>query len=416
VSSFEDKLTGDVVNDQIYTRNKMVEDALNIDLYVEMGETIHTWAPTLNAQVSAGWTEGDFNYFGTHGRTGLTQAQNGSLADLGSYDEINIYRSYWEQPLLDAVMLDDSIYALLGEISLVDQVSVDVFLFNKNLFKQNGLDEPYDLVRAHEWTVDKMLDYMDGFAKDYDGNGYELGEDLFNVVGNYANATNAIFYSSGFTFCVNDGDTITMDFDKDECDELVDTLLSVWGKNSAYVSHLPNNSTDTTEVYSVFKDNRSLFVACYLSEIPEQFSEMESDYGVLPSPMHSDTQDKYYSYMFYGAPMAVVPVTDPNPQRTGNIMEALCAASHDVVIPKGWEIVTKIRNIRDEDSAEMIEIARENKVYDMAHWLNLPGFEFFSVEMVKEKQNITGSYLKMYQGKAEKELANFIKSYEDLKK
>ena len=114
--------------------------------------------------------------------------------------------------------------------------------------------------------------------------------------------------------------------------------------------------------------------------------------------------------------MIVVPTTDPNADRTGNILEALCAASSDIVIPKMFEIVTKIQHTRDEESAAMIDIALSNKIFDASHWLTLTGYNALIRSIIKEGQNNSGGYIAVYHDKAEKELENYIESYEKLKK
>ena len=96
-------------------------------------------------------------------------------------------------------------------------------------------------------------------------------------------------------------------------------------------------------------------------------------------------------------------------------MEALCAASSDVVMPQMYEIVTKLQNARDEDSAEMLDIAFASKIYDAAHWLKTDVYKYSS-DVITEGQNIMNQYMRMYGDKAKKSLENFVTSVELLKK
>jgi hypothetical protein len=409
-----DEPNGDAWNDSVYARNKMVEQALNIELDVEPVQG-YAFQGIVDSMAAAGWTEEDYNYVASHTRAALSYATNGTIADLGSYDEINIYRSYWEQALVDEVLIDDSIYALMGEISVYDQTGTTVVTFNKDLFSQRGYEEPYDLVRTYDWTVDRLLGYMEGFAKDYDGNGYEAEEDLFTITGWYYDAPNGIFYGSGFKFCQNDGETIVLDYDKDFLSDAIDACLSVWARNGAYYSYTTPGATHEG-TYKIFSDGRALFAEIPISKIRMFFTEMEQDYGILVEPMLYDDQDRYYSYLFYTVPMLMVPVHDPNAERTGNIIESLCAASSDVVIPKVFEIVTKLQNTRDEDSSEMLELSLESKIIDSAAWFAIPGITDIANIMVTERQNIISSYLKMVEKKAQRELNNILTGYEKLKK
>ena len=400
---------GNVLNDQVYQRNTMVETDLGIDIVTE---TTGSFATLTQSQFAAGWTEGDFNMFGGQGRSSLASTKNGYFADLGSYDEINPHRDYWDQDFVDNVMMKDSIYALSGEICAYTQTAVQVICFNKDLFSENGLDMPYNAVKNYEWTVDLMLDYMSGFAIDYDNDGYDWDKDRFALSGW---GSEGIFYGSGFRFCKNDGETITLDYDRDYLDDVVDVMLEIWCANGSYI----NMSSATAQhhmPHEIFSSGRGLFCDISCVKIGVFFTEMENDYGILPEPMFNEEQGKYYSFVGSNAAIVLVPATDPNAERTGNIIESLCAASSDVVIPKMFEIVTKIQHARDEESAEMLDIALKSKLFDTCHWLVLSGIYMLPRSLINEKQNLTASYLKMFEKKAAGELEDYVEVIEKLKK
>ena len=127
---------------------------------------------------------------------------------------------------------------------------------------------------------------------------------------------------------------------------------------------------------------------------------------------NNDEQEKYYTYAGYWIPTLVVPSTDINPERTGNILDVISAVSRDVVIPKMFEIVTKIQNARDEESASMIDIVISNKIYDTAHWLVLTGYQDLVRSIINEGDNVSAGYIRRYHDKAVKDLEDFIEAYE----
>ncbi len=408
-----DEPNGDTLNDQVYKRNTMVETDYNISLYVEPYQG-NAYQQVLQAQYDSGWSEFDYNMFGLAGRAAMGFSLKGYMADLGTYDEINLYRDYWEQSFIEQIMLDDSIYGIIGDISATAQTSQQVICFNKNLFRQEGYEEPYDLVRTYEWTVDKLLEYMEGFPRDYDNNGYDWTADRFAMSGWGTECAYGLFYASGFMYCKNDGETITLDFDRDELDDVIEKTLSVWSKAGTYFIDT-GKVEDHNKPHDVFSEGRGLFCDIMLNKIQIFFTNMEDDYGIVPEPMHSVDQKVYYSYTGYGTPTMVVPATDPNPERTGNIIEALCTASSDVVIPKMYEIVTKIQHARDEDSAEMIEIALNSQVFDACQWLGLTGIESMIRSLIKAGGNYSASYIRIHYDTAEGVLKNYIDSYAKLK-
>ena len=397
---------GNVLNDQVYQRNTMVERDLGIDIYVQTYDG-NLAKSSLASQCAAGWTEGDYNFFGGQGRSVVGYIKNGYMADLGSYDQINLYNDYWEQGFVDQFMVDDSIYSIVGDISVANQISIQVMCFNKNLFRENGREDPYNLVKTKEWTVDALLGYMEGFSIDYDNDGYDWDKDRFALSGWGSEASYGIFYGSGFTFTKNDGETLALDFDRDLLDELMDVTLDVWSSAGSYIN-MSSSDAQHHMPHDIFSTGRGLFCDISCAKIGNFFSEMEDDYGILPEPMLNREQGEYYTYAASTYPAFCVPKTDPNPERTGNILEALCAASSDVVIPKMLEIVTKIQNARDEESAEMLDIALSNKIYDAAHWFNLEGIYNLPRAMISEGQNLTSSYLQRYEGKARDAIEEYV--------
>ncbi len=414
-----DSPNGDTLNDVVYARNTKVETLFNINIETTP-DTETNYATVLQSQYSAGWTEGDYNMFTGKNRSAITLSTKGIVANLASYDQIDIYSSHWDQGYIDSLMINDALYSLSGAYSVKSNLFVSSICFNKNLFSQEGFDEPYDLVRSKGWTIDKMLEYMDGFAQDYNSDGYDIDDDRFALIGWSTEAGYGLFYGSGFTYCINDGETIELSYDRDRLDEVLDAVIEVWCQQGTYFSD-HYEGTESAEIlhektFSIFSAGRALFCDIVLQKIGTFFTNMENDYGILPQPMFSEDQGQYYSYSGYTIPLLLVPATDDNKDRTGNIIEAICAASNDIVIPSMFEIVTKLQNARDEDSAEMIEIIISTKFFDAAHWLVLDGFESLPRMIIREKNNTSSSYIRKNQSRAENQLGAFIEAYEKLEK
>jgi hypothetical protein len=371
----------------------------------------------IKAQYAAGYTEGDYEMVTGSDQNAVNLAVTGCLADLAQYGEIDLNGPYWEQVYIEKNTFAGSLYSLLGDYSLTANLSVSSICFNKKLMIEQGHKEPYDLVRTYEWTVEKMLSYMEGFARDNDGDGtFNYDMDCFSLSGNGPESVYGIFYGSGFTFCTNDGEQCEFDYNMTLLGEILDRTVDVWCQRGVYLN---NSSQEIMKqlTLEIFSSGRGLFCDVPLYKIGESFGEMEDDYGILPEPMFTKEQGTYYSYVYRNVPILLVPANDPNPERTGNIIETVCAASSDIVIDNVFDIVTKTRNVRDPDSAEMIDIIIENKVFDVAHWLDLAGYGTLSAMVVKEKNpDIFVSYINMYKNKAENDLNNYIEAYKKFQK
>jgi len=413
-----DNPNGIALNDQVYARNSKVESRLNIKIETTPHST--PYATILQQQYSAGYTEGDYDMVTGINRGAIQLAVKGHTADLAQYDEINIYRPYWEQNYVDSIMLDGSLYSILGDYSLSANLEVSSICFNKNLLTavcgvQNA-DEPYSLVKTYEWTVDKLIEYMDSFeAVDQDKDGYyDWDKDSFAISGWGSDAAYGIFYGSGFTFCKNDGENLVIDYNAKLLDDIFEANIDIWCRDGAYFSD-SSQASQHHMPFEIFSSGRGLFCDIRLSKIGMFLTEMEDNYGILPEPMFDKAQGQYYSYVGYSVPILLVPANDPNHERTGNIIEYICAESSKTVIPMMFEIVTKTRNVRDEESADMIDIIVENKIFDPAHWLDLSGYGSLPHSVMKETSSIASGYISIYHGKAETELNTYIDQYKDIK-
>jgi hypothetical protein len=79
-----------------------------------------------------------------------------------------------------------------------------------------------------------------------------------------------------------------------------------------------------------------------------------------------------------------------------------------------FEIVTKLKNVRDEDSSEMIEIIIRNKHIDTAHFYNIAGYGTIPRDVIVNKTGNIASVLKSYERIAAKEWEKVLDAFDKL--
>ena len=72
---------------------------------------------------------------------------------------------------------------------------------------------------------------------------------------------------------------------------------------------------------------------------------------------YDENQKDYHSTSLDEFSMFVIPIDAPDMDKTAFITEALCAESYKKVVPVFYDVVLKTKNARDNDSAQMIDIA-----------------------------------------------------------
>ncbi len=386
-----EQMNGNIMNDVIFARNLQVEEALDIDLEIKWQNYAQV-NTDLQTQCNAGTY--DYDMYGGH-RTSLALSYGGFLTDYSDISQIDLSGEWWDQGWVDTMSYRGSIYTLVGDISVSSLLLVQALCFNKKLFDDNGLDYPYELVREKKWTVDALLSLIENYSTDLNNDGdLTWDSDQFGLTGWGTEAGFSIFYGSGFSFVTkNAEDVYEINFDAERLSAVTDKLYDIWVSASSYFN---NNGTVAEHPYPfrVFTEDRALFCDAALCKIGSFLTGMEADYGILPQPMFDENQEDYCSYTGYSIPLIMVPVNAPDLDRTGTIMEALCTASYDGVIPDMYQIVTEVRNARDIESGEMIRIIIRTKTFDPGHWYNIAGYGSYSRSMIASKTKNVASFVR----------------------
>ena len=403
---------GELLNDYIYNRNFKVKETLGINLEV-------AWMSysDVNNKIRTLVTSGSYDYdmYGGH-RSSLVLGYGGQLFDFYQMEEIDLDKEWWDQGWIDAISINNSIYALVGDISISCLLFISSLTFNKNLFDTLGIEYPYELVRRNKWTYDALIELLANYGEDTNNDGkMEWENDNFSITGWGTESGYSLFYASGFSFVSKTpDDSMSLDFNNERLVQIVDKVFKAWGSTTAYFN---NSGTASQHSYpfTIFKEDRALFCDIVLSKIGTFLIDMSSDYGILPEPMFDENQERYYSYTGYTIPITMVPANCPDPERTGKIIEAFCTASYDDVTLDMYEIVTKVRNVRDSESSEMIQLIIRTKHFDPAHWYDIAGYGSFTRTIIANGTNNAATLSKTYNNAAKKALETIVKEYAKLK-
>ena len=405
-------LNGDVKNDLIYERNSMVEEKLGVDIQISWAEY-----PEVNneckMQVQSGTS--DFSLFGGH-RTSLTLSHQGYQYDLAKIDALNLDGEWWDKDYVDAVTVNDSVYTLIGDAAISTLLFVSSMTFNKTMMDEANIAYPYDLVREGKWTLDALKTMTADFGSDLNGDGKYIREnDRFALIGWGTESSYSLFYSCDFSF-VNrntDGDPV-LEFDNDKLVSILEKNLDLWIRENVYLHTGTADAKEHELTYTMFAENRALFSDIVLSKIGTFYSSMENDFGIVPPPKYDEEQDGYAAYLGYTIPVLFISANTSDPERIGTIMEALCTASYDNVTPQMYEIVTKLKNARDEDSSEMIEIIIRNKFIDTAHFYDLLGYGSMARTVMTTQNRNIASLTKTYEKVAAREWEKIMSGFDKL--
>ena len=363
---------GDTLNDAVYKRNTTIEDRFNVKI-----------APVYQAQ----------DNFNQHLRSSVLSASGAYdlvagyayqvtpmiLDDifLNWYDVkyIDISQPWWSKQVADELTVNNICYTLSGDLTVSLWQYFLVFLFNKRLAEEHQIGDVYEIVRNGEWTLEKLSELTQNTYRDLDGNTTQTMTDSFGMIA--SNTTPVDAFMDAFQIKVTTKNSQGVPEFSINTEKTVDVLTRL--VKFAYTEGNTAINNQHNDVKLTFREGRALFYATPMSNVVG-FRDMEDDFGILPYPKFDASQENYYSTSMDNFSFLLMPIDVKNVDNAGLITEALAAESYRSVVPAFYDKVLKTKVSRDDDSAEMLDIVRDNLIfnfgYSFSNVLGMPGHVF----------------------------------------
>ena len=401
----DEEQTGDLMNDIVYKRNLAVEQKYNITLACQQDE-FQNVVSTLKSQVLAGDNAYDL-YFSNCYSAPL--AAEGYLYELNVLPNLDLSNPWWDKAALEGLSVMDRIYLATGDISPTSLLTSSCMTFNKRLLDDIGMEYPYDLVREGTWTLDKLASLTTDLTRDLNGDSeYTLENDLFGYTSWMCDSPYSFFYGAGGTLSVkNDEDIPELSYDVAKITSIYEYVYKIILTNKSY---FVTDAAKYETFYQCFADGKAYFSEFTLQKIEMFLRGMEDDFGIIPIPKYNEEQKEYLSCVNGAGGFVVVPKNAEDPARTGMIMEALGAGAYDGITPVLYDVITKTKVVRDEESAEMVDLIITHRVFD-PYYINLvPGYNFMQEALSQKSDNIV-SKLDSYRSSGETSLKKIVDTY-----
>ncbi len=359
---YVDEQSGSLVDDAVYTKIRNVEDHLNVN--IKLSELSVMEDATGGSQVSKSVLSGEYEF-------DITQAHDIKLADLSrqemfinlqDYSDIFSFdQPWWPANIVENLTVNGKMYLMSNNISYYGISDTRAMFFNKKLAEDYKLGNLYDIVRAGDWTFDKMGTLVKDTNKDVNNNSTWDNEDFYGVVNPYYYAWMESF---GVEFMTeNEDGEIVYDAQVEKTVQIVDAVHKLFFTTGG---GLPANVYDTS-ANNLFKNGQAIFDYCSIRFAVSTFSQSDVIYGVLPFPKLDENQDSYFAGMT-NKPCAI-PVTVPEElrEKVCTITEALNIEGYHTVFPAYFETALKARYADNDDDAEMFDIIHDNSFFAFSY-------------------------------------------------
>lgn len=394
---------GTAVDSAIFRRNRYLADNYGVNI---TNKDIVAYSSAMGG--GTGFTELYTNYMsgdnvydaamvGTYDVANL--AYQGVLQDLNDTPYINLKKDYWDQRANADLSVGGRMYYTTGDISLSDNRSTHALIFNKEMIKMYGMDDPYELVRNNEWTLDKFASMVKQVGDDLNNDGVYNKEDRMGLLSAVDNNL-AILAAAGEKIAtLNDKGEIELTLYSERVVNLYDDYLALiedhthvfnWQMN--YLDGTYGNVATTAELADMLNSDRALFYF-HMLFIMDELRDLETDFGILPYPKYEATQADYgHLVSAWHAEFLCIPQNVNSLERSGYVTELLAYQGKKLLTPAYYEKTLVGQYTRDEESAEMLDLIFATRTYDVGYYYALGTYKDLIGKMPINHMSLTTIY------------------------
>ncbi len=356
--------TGEPINDAVYRRNAAVMERYNVNLDIIKSNS-NSCASTVRSSVLAGDNAYDIVILSAYDM--VTLSGEDMLYDLLTLENIDTSASYWNPTLSDSLTLGGKLYFAMGDLSSIDNRAVRCLYFNKDLFDKYNLEYPYDSVIDGSWTYDKFFEQMAVGTVDLDGNSIYDDNDQWGLFVQPTIGTN-LYYASGRSFIGKDSSGKLMcEFNSEQSIEVMQRISELVKANESNMVQ----SYEFQKYLTLFAENKSLFYAEVLY-FTEYYRQYDFNFGILPMPKYDENQEGYQQFADGNClNLCGIPITNESAEDSALLLEALSYESVETLTPAFYDVCLIGKHVRDDESADMLDIIFSSYVVDYANLFQL---------------------------------------------
>ncbi len=355
----------DTISVAVQQRNKVIESlySCNIEVMIVGDPYSFAMADRMNGQETI---QAYMVQFG--GKPRAESGENYNLYNLG----INFENPWWDQTYVNSFRVRKNngsmaLYLAVGDFALTTFNETRALIVNNTVLENSPItDDIYELVRNHEWTMDKFVEMIKAIAASQGGNynRYWSEGDIMGWV-RTSDAAHALHVASGLSIIENNDGVMNFAASEHlaEWDSVIDKAISLWNMDETQGVE----DISPLIVHEVAKSSNVLFFSAGLDVLREADGASVS---VVPYPLYSTSQENYAHFVDNSFCAYAVPTTVSNPAAMGQFLEVYAFHSRYLVRP-AWVDAYSSEYCSNPNAAEMLEIILDTRTYD-------PGYLWWS--------------------------------------
>lgn len=347
---------GDIINDTIYFRNRLVEENLNVTIESVIGDA-NSLVPK---SVMAG--DGAYNLVWAHVGTMSSLTLSGNFENYYDVEYIDLYQPWWNQLATESLTLNGRCYLQMNYIPFTGVMLSHNLYVNKKIVDDYDLDSPYDLVDNNNWTFDEFARLIKSVSEDVDGNGTYDANDIYGLIASHGTSGAAFSVGMGIkALDIRSDGSYDLVLSNERNKTMLDKIVEVTSSQNTY---LLTDYSKENDIAKQFANGGGLFYSGFLTDAYQFFRDMTDDYGLLPFPKYEASQEEYRTTVTGGTGLLAIPKSVNDLDMTGHVTEALAIESYNYVYPAVFDTVMSNKLLRDEESERMYKLIMEGLEID----------------------------------------------------
>lgn len=343
-----EELTGEIINDTVYQRNRTVEDNFNVSISAMTGSA----ASLVPVSVAAG--DGAYDLAWAHVNDMSTLSLSGNLANYYDVPHIELSGAWWNQLAVESLTWGGKCFLQMNYIPFTGVMLSHALFYNMAILDRYDLASPTQYVNENNWTFDAFGTMAESVYQDENGDGEKDEGDVYGLLSSHGTSGQAMAIAMGVkpvTFTADGGIELTIVSDRNQ--SILESLVSLTQTPSSW---LITDYSKENDLAKMFVNGRGLFYSGFLTDAYQFFRDMEDDYGLTVFPKWEASDERYITTVTGGTGLLGIPKVTADMERTGQITEALAIESYYDVYPAVFETVINGKLLRDPDSQKMFRL------------------------------------------------------------
>ena len=354
-----DAENGDVVNDAAFKRNQAVAERLNIEFERTLKKNGEITS-LVRQTVLAGEDAYDLVINASYAVP--TLATENLLLDWYNLEYVDFSKPWWSTDAMAELSVANHSYFAVGDATMSNIGIAMCIFYNKSLGEEYKLDNVYEVINSGKWTYDYFSGIVKDIHRDVNGDSVMDSKDLYGFGNNIGSTLQPFVFSLGGRFTAKGSDDLPkLSMNNENFVNIFERIYALHMENEGVYADV-----DWQMPRTMFANSQIVFNTGAVYHAATIYREMEDDFGILPFPKADEKMEKYYTCHDPNVSLLAIPVTAPDPDRTGLVIEAMAIESYKTLTPAFFETALQVKYSRDDETVQTLELIKDGTTFDFA--------------------------------------------------